>query len=145
LREAPDEQAHKRTRAGNAADRSCLDGHDGIGAAAIDLGYANYQQMRMQSASDAAALAGARALIGGGCPDQTDAATAANSDSTVDNFKAGSNVTVTVDNPPAASDGSYASNPCAVAVTITVPHNADWFLKFLAIQTAWASPRRPLQ
>lgn len=101
----------------------------GMGAVSVDVGYLQYQQTRMQSATDAAALAGARALIGGGCPDKTDATTAAENDSTLDNFTAGSNVTVTVDNPPASTDGPYSGNDCAVAVTITVPHNADWFLK----------------
>ena len=49
----------------------------GFGALAIDMGYVNYQQMRMQTAADNAALAGGQALIAGGCPNQAAANTAA--------------------------------------------------------------------
>jgi Flp pilus assembly protein TadG len=101
----------------------------GMGAATIDVSYLEYQQMRMQSATDAAAIAGAQALVTHGCPDKTDATTAADSDSQTDNFAAGPNTTITVDNPPTALDGPYQGNNCAVAVTVKVPQSTTWFLK----------------
>jgi hypothetical protein len=101
----------------------------GIGAATIDVSNLEYQQTRMQSATDAAAIAGAQALVTRGCPDSADATTAADSDSQTDNFTAGPNVTVAVDNPPTASDGPYQGNNCAVAVTVSVPRTTTWFLK----------------
>ena len=58
----------------------------GVGALAVDLTYIDYQQMRMQSAADAAAVAGAQQLVTHGCPDESDAKTAAQNDSQVDNF-----------------------------------------------------------
>ena len=58
----------------------------GFGAVGVDMGYVHYQQMRMQTATDAAAVAGAQQLIAHGCPDQTDAQTAGQNDSQIDNF-----------------------------------------------------------
>jgi Flp pilus assembly protein TadG len=101
----------------------------GIGAATIDVSYLEYQQTRMQSATDAAAIAGAQALVTKGCPDSADAKTAADNDSQVDNFTAGPNTTITVDNPPTALDGPYQGNSCAVAVNVKVPKTTTWFLK----------------
>ena len=101
----------------------------GVGAIAVDITYIDYQQMRMQSAVDAAAVAGAQQLITHGCPDQTDAKTAAQNDSQVDNFTPSSGVLVQVDNPPTITDGPYQGDNCAVYVNIKVPQTTTWFLK----------------
>jgi Flp pilus assembly protein TadG len=101
----------------------------GVGAVAIDVTYLDYQQMRMQSAADAAAVAGAQQLVTHGCPDQSDAKTAAQNDSQVDNFTPSASVLVQVDNPPTATDGPYQGDNCAVYVNIKVPQTTTWFLK----------------
>ncbi|MFY9718667.1 MAG: pilus assembly protein TadG-related protein [Candidatus Cybelea sp.] len=101
----------------------------GIGALTIDLSYLEYQQTRMQSATDAAAIAGAQQLITHGCPDSADATTAAQNDSQIDNFAPGANTAVTVDNPPSALDGPYQGDNCAVHVSVKVPQSTTWFLK----------------
>ena len=101
----------------------------GFGAVGVDVGYVHYQQMRIQTATDAAAVAGTQQLIAHGCPDQTDAQTAAQNDSKIDNFTPGSNVDFTVDNPPTAADGPYQGVDCAVAVNIKVPQTTTWFFR----------------
>lgn len=101
----------------------------GVGALAVDLTYVDYQQMRMQSATDAAAVAGAQQLITHGCPDQSDAKTAAQNDSQVDNFTPSASVLVQVDNPPTITDGPYKGDNCAVYVNIKVPQTTTWFLR----------------
>jgi hypothetical protein len=101
----------------------------GVGAIAIDITYLDYQQMRMQSAADAAAVAGAQQLVTHGCPDQADAKTAAQNDSQVDNFVPSASVLVQVDNPPTSTDGPYQGDNCAVYVNIKVPQTTTWFLK----------------
>jgi Flp pilus assembly protein TadG len=101
----------------------------GVGALAVDITYIDYQQMRMQSAVDAAAVAGAQQLVTHGCPDQADAKTAAQNDSQVDNFTAGTGIIIQVDNPPTITDGPYHGDSCAVYVNIKVPQTTTWFLK----------------
>ena len=101
----------------------------GVGALAIDLTYIDYQQMRMQSAADAAAVAGAQQLITHGCPDQSDAKTAAQNDSQLDNFPVATGINIQVDNPPTATDGPYQGDNCAVYVNIKVPQTTTWFLR----------------
>jgi hypothetical protein len=101
----------------------------GVGAVAVDITYVDYQQMRMQSAADAAAVAGAQQLVTHGCPDQADAKTAAQNDSQVDNFTPSASVLVQVDNPPTITDGPYQGDNCAVYVNIKVPQTTTWFLK----------------
>jgi Flp pilus assembly protein TadG len=101
----------------------------GVGAIAIDITNIDYQQMRMQSAVDAAAVAGAQQLVTHGCPDQADAKTAAQNDSVVDNFVPSASVLVQVDNPPTITDGPYQGDNCAVYVSIKVPQTTTWFLK----------------
>jgi Flp pilus assembly protein TadG len=101
----------------------------GVGALAIDITYIDYQQMRMQSAVDAAAVAGAQQLVTHGCPDQADAKTAAQNDSQIDNFTAGTGILIQVDNPPTLTDGPYQGDNCAVYVNIKVPQTTTWFLK----------------
>jgi Flp pilus assembly protein TadG len=101
----------------------------GVGALAIDITNIDYQQMRMQSAADAAAVAGAQQLVTHGCPDQADAKTAAQNDSQIDNFVPSASVLVQVDNPPTITDGPYQGDNCAVYVNIKVPQTTTWFLK----------------
>ena len=103
----------------------------GFGALAVDMGYLQYQQMRMQTAADNAAVAGAQTLIAGGCPNQTAANTAGQSNAATNGFGQSAQVDVTVDNPPKATDGPYHGVNCAVSVTVSVPKPATWFLNFL--------------
>jgi|HubBroStandDraft_6_1064221.scaffolds.fasta_scaffold174004_1 Flp pilus assembly protein TadG len=101
----------------------------GFGAVAVDIGYIDYQQQRMQSATDAAAIAGAQQLIKHGCPDQADATTSAQKDAQTKNFALGPNAVFTVDNPPKSTDGPYQGAKCAVYVGIKVPQTTTWFLR----------------
>ena len=103
----------------------------GFGALAVDMGYLQYQQMRMQTAADNAAVAGAQTLIAGGCPNQAAANTAGQSNAATNGFGQSAQVDVTVDNPPKATDGPYHGVNCAVSVTVSVPKPATWFLNFL--------------
>ena len=105
----------------------CLAVLMGFAGLAIDLGYLQYQQRQQQSATDAAAIGGAQALITKGCPDQTAAQTAAFNDSASNGFtNATGGVTVTVINPP--NSGPFSGVNCAVQVNLTSPH-ATWFSK----------------
>jgi Flp pilus assembly protein TadG len=108
----------------------------GFAGLAVDLGYVQYQQRQMQSATDAAAIAGAQELISKNlCPDQTDAQTAARTDSAPNGFTNGTNsVQVIVNNPPAAGS-PYASDNCAVQVNITAPH-PSWFASLFGFKGA---------
>ncbi len=106
----------------------------GFGALAIDMGYVNYQQMRMQTAADNAALAGGQALIAGGCPNQAAANTAAQNNAMTNGFGASDQVSVTVDNPPKITDGPYQNVNCAVSVMVNVQKNATWFLNTVGLR-----------
>jgi hypothetical protein len=96
-------------------------------AMAIDMNYANYRQMQMQTATDDAAIAAAQTLMTGGCPNQTAATTAAQNNATTNGFPSSLQTTVTVDNPPTAADGPWQGNNCAVSVKIAVPNPQSWF------------------
>ena len=100
-----------------------------FGALAVDMGYLDFQHMRMQNATDDAALKAAKALIPNDCPDQTTANTAAQADTSLNGFPAGPQINVTVHNPPQAGDGPYVGVNCAVSVEINVPQTTTWFLK----------------
>jgi len=103
----------------------CLAVLMGFAGFAVDLGYIQYQQRQQQSATDAAAIAGAQALISNNaCPDQTAAQTAAANDSASNGFTNAGNVKVTAINPPAS--GPFSTDNCAVQVNVTSPH-ATWF------------------
>ena len=103
----------------------------GFGALAIDMSYLQYQQMRMQTAADNAAIAGAQALIAGGCPNQTVANAAGQSNAATNGFGQSAQVAVTVDNPPKATDGPYHGVNCAVSASVNVAKPATWFLNSL--------------
>lgn len=97
----------------------CLAVLMGFGGLAVDVGYWEYQQREQQNATDAAAIGGAQQLVySSACPDQTDASSAAKADASKSGYTDGSsNVTVTVNNPPAS--GNFATSSCAVQVQIT--------------------------
>ena len=99
----------------------------GFGGLAVDVGYWEYQQREQQSATDAAAIGGAQQLVYAGCPSQSAAQTSAYNDSASNGFANGSNVTVTVQNPPAT--GPYAANNCAVYAQITKQHVTTFFTR----------------
>jgi len=107
-----------------AVSLAVLMGFAGIG---VDVGYLEYRQQSQQTATDAAAAGGAEALLHAGCPNSTAATTAALENATNNGFANGGNVTVTPNNPPLS--GPFASNPCAVSVTITSQHVATFFSK----------------
>jgi hypothetical protein len=104
-------------------------------ALAVDMGYLDWQHMRMQNATDDAALKGAQALIPNSCPNQTAANTAAQADAALDGFPAGSQINVTVHNPPQTNDGPYAGVNCAVSVEINVPQTTTFFLKLFGFSS----------
>jgi Flp pilus assembly protein TadG len=109
----------------------------GFGAAAIDIGSLDYQWQRQQSASDAAAVAGAKALIANGCPNQAAAQAAAATDAATNGFSTGGSVTVTVNNPPQTGPYSVlggeptAGANCAVQVQINNSNPGSWLAAFL--------------
>ncbi|HEY1655653.1 MAG TPA: pilus assembly protein TadG-related protein [Candidatus Tumulicola sp.] len=111
----------------------CLAVLMGFAALAVDVGYEQYQQRAQQSATDAAAIAGARQLVYAGCPSQGAAQTAARNDAATDGYTNGTGtVSVTVNNGLGVT-GPYAADNCAVQVTIFSPHTtffAAAFAKF---------------
>ena len=107
----------------------------GFAGLATDLGLLWNTRLRMQSAADAAALAGADSLLEGA----TDYTTPAKSASTQNGFTDGSgttgdsnNVTVTVANPP--TTGAHTGDNSAVQVTIS-QSQPTYFLKALGISS----------
>jgi hypothetical protein len=87
----------------------------GFGGVSVDVGFWQYQQRQQQNAVDSAAIGGAQALDAAGCPNQTAAQSAAQTDAASSGgYTSGQ---VTVKNPPTA--GYYAGNNCAVSVSIT--------------------------
>ncbi len=107
-----------------AISLAVLMGFAGIG---VDVGYLEYRQQTQQTATDAAAAGGAEALVRAGCPNPTAAANAAYANAASNGYANGGNVTVTPNNPPLS--GPFASNPCAVSVTIASSHVATFFSK----------------
>ncbi|GAC1616093.1 MAG: pilus assembly protein TadG-related protein [Candidatus Elarobacter sp.] len=106
----------------------------GAAALAIDVGYLRYQQRIQQSATDSAAIAGASELIYRG-----NAATAAKSDSSTNGFTDdGSNVIVTMNNPPAS--GPYGATANAVEVLIR-KKNALFFAGVFGTSPQWVQTR----
>jgi hypothetical protein len=107
-----------------AISLAVLMGFAGIG---VDVGYLEYRQQAQQTATDAAAAGGAEALLHAGCPNSAAANAAALANAANNGFPNAGNVSVTPINPPAT--GPFASNPCAVSVTITSQHVATFFSK----------------
>jgi putative Flp pilus-assembly TadE/G-like protein len=107
----------------------------GFSGVAVDVGLIWNTRLKMQSAADAAALAGADALLNG----STDYTDPADSASTQNGFTNGSTtpgnsntVTVTVSNPP--SSGAHTSDNSAVQVVISQPQ-PTYFLKVLGLNS----------
>ena len=93
---------------------------------AVDLGMLWTQRREMQTAADAAAIAGVLEI-----KNQGSVRSAAWSDSSQNGFTNGANgVTVTVNNPPAT--GSYVSDPTAVEVIIQQPE-PTYFLPVIGV------------
>jgi len=103
----------------------CLAAIMGFAGVGVDVGYLEYRQQAQQNATDAAAAGGAEALVRAGCPNSGSAQSNALADATSNGFANGGNVAVTVSNPPAS--GPFASNLCAVGVTISTQHVATFF------------------
>jgi hypothetical protein len=97
----------------------------GFAGIAVDVAYLEYRQQTQQTATDAAAAGGAEALLRAGCPNPSAATGAAYLNASNNGYANGGNVTVTPNNPPVS--GPFASNPCAVSVTITAQHVATFF------------------
>ncbi|HVA82517.1 MAG TPA: pilus assembly protein TadG-related protein [Candidatus Binataceae bacterium] len=100
-----------------------------IGAGlAADVGFMQRQKQRMQVAADAAAIAGASALV----TSATSPSAAGQNDAALNGFTAGSGVTVTINNPP--QSGNFASNSGYVEAIIDQPQ-PTWFLSMLGLKT----------
>ena len=86
----------------------CLAVLMGFAGVAVDVGYWEYQQREQQNAADAAALGGAQQLLYSttGCPNQSVANTAGQTDAANNGFVNGGNTTVTIANP--STIGVYA-------------------------------------
>jgi hypothetical protein len=90
----------------------------GTAALAVDVGYLRHAERVQQSAADSAAIAGAAELA---YPAAADVTAAARSDAASNGFTDnGSNVIVTVNNPP--TSGAYSGNAAAVEVIARVKH-----------------------
>ncbi len=101
----------------------------GVLGLAIDFGYYRYVRRELQTAADAAALAGAMDLS------YLDVTTAAQSASSENGFTNGANgVTVTVYNPP--HDGPYASSnyPTYVEAVVTQNNVPQFFSQILGVR-----------
>lgn len=102
----------------------------GFAGAGVDVGYWEYQQRQQQSATDAAAVGAAQQLVYAGCPSNGTAVTTGRTDSSKNGFTNGSgNTVVNVSNPP--TSGAYASDNCAVQVTITRSRVGAFFSRFI--------------
>ncbi len=87
----------------------------GFAALAVDVGASQYRQRMQQTATDAAAIAGASAAEYSSAAATISAAAAA--DATSNGFTSDTNDTVTVNWPPVS--GNYSGNSSAVQVVIT--------------------------
>ncbi len=93
-------------------------------------------QRLQQSAADSAAIAGANEL---GYPTANDVASAAKADAGANGFTDdGTNIIVTVNNPPAS--GSFVGNAAAVEVIVNARHTM-FFEKVLGTPSTWVSTR----
>jgi hypothetical protein len=99
----------------------------GFASMAVDVGYWEYSQRQQQNAVDSAAVGGAQALDAAGCPSQSVATAAADSDAALNGFPVSA---VTVYNPP--KTGPYAGNNCAVQVSIT-GNKPSFFAKLFGV------------
>src|SRR5579885_2109587 len=105
----------------------------GAAAMAVDVGYLRYMQRIEQNAADSAAIAGANEIP------YNDVTTAAKADAASNGFTDdGTNVIVTVNNPP--SSGSYSGNTSAVEVIVKAKH-AMFFEKIFGTSSSWVSAR----
>ncbi len=109
----------------------------GAAALAVDVGYWRYQQRVEQSAADSAAIAGAGELA---YPAANDVVAAARKDATTNGYTddGGTNVSVTVNNPPAS--GPYTGNRSAVEVIIARKQPL-WFVGVFGNTGQWVSVR----
>ena len=90
----------------------------GCAGLAIDMGYMEHQKTKMQTAADAAAIAGASVIAGG----SSAITAAADEDASLNGFTNGSsNTTITVNNPPLS--GPNSGNSSYVEVIISQPQN----------------------
>ena len=124
-------QTQRQSRADHTAHRAALLPIDGLRRSGDRYGLCELSTEWMQTAADNAALAGAQALIGPGCPNQAAANTAAQNNAATNGFGASGQINVTVDIPPKLTDGPYKNVNCAVSVMVNVQKNATWFLNFV--------------
>jgi Flp pilus assembly protein TadG len=109
----------------------------GFAGMAVDLGYYQYQQRQQQSATDAAAIAGAQALLANNtCPDQAAVQTAAQNDAAANGYKDGAgSVSVTAGTP---ASGPFSGDNCAVQVNVS-SKTATWFSRIFGFSGAMAT------
>ena len=114
----------------------CLTVLLGAAALAVDVGYLRYAQRIQQSATDSAAVAAAGELI---YPNSTDVVSAAKSDAAQNAFTDdGTNVIVTVNNPPAS--GPAAGDASAVEVIVR-NHAPMFFAQIFGMSSQWIQTR----
>jgi hypothetical protein len=105
----------------------------GMVAMAIDVGFLWATRRTMQTASDAAAVAGAEALSGG-----TSVSLASAEAAGLNGFTTGNGSTITVNNPP--KSGSYSGNASYVEVIIAQAQ-PTFFMKVMGYKTTTVSTR----
>jgi Flp pilus assembly protein TadG len=106
----------------------------GILGLGIDFGYLRYEKGKMQTAADAAAIAGAAEVL------YTDVSTAAQAAATADGFANGTGgVIVTVNHPPLSGPNTGNSN--YVEAIVAQPQTATFFMKVLGVNSVPLSAR----
>ncbi len=120
----------------------CLATLMGFAGLAVDVGYLEYYQQEQQTATDAAAVAGALQLARTSCSGAPAAEVAAQNDASTNGFSNGGNVTLSAANPP--SSGPYANNSCAISVQITSTHVATFFARLFGYSQGMAETTQAL-
>lgn len=108
----------------------------GFGGVGVDVGFLEYRQQAQQTATDAAALAGARSLVQSGCTNGLAAESAALSEASANGFANTGSISVTAGSPPLS--GPYISNDCAISVQVASPNTPTFFTRFFGYPNGMA-------
>lgn len=108
----------------------------------VDVGYLKYQKQQMQKAADAAAVAGASALITySGQNDQSKIRAAAISDATANGFPNGQGgISVVVNNPPKTTGDPFLDRPDYVEVIVS-QSRPTFFMRLAGYNSVTVSSR----
>jgi len=114
----------------------------GVLGLALDMGYLRYVRRELQTAADAAALAGAMDVYygSGGCPGATAVCTAGKAASSENGFVDGANgVTVTINQPPQHGPYAGSSYPTYVEAIVTKTSVPTYFSTIFGVHSVTLS------